>query len=438
VKFKFVFSLASMACVIPFGISHMVIWHAQGHRESPAYWDHLERYPNSYPPAAEAGGMMGRTVMTDDHRQWLRPIIFFAAFVATGVAPLQMQFTPTPSGGAKRPVVGAIRWDAWQDDGRVNAEVERTLGPQKWHSRLPFFAKVTGPDQVSIRGNSQAVMDQEIAYAVQAGLDYWAFVSYSPSSGMSNGLKLYLNSSHKSQIDFCLIIGSPSILLDRSRLVMSFQDSSYQKVLGNRPLLYFFQAQRLVGPDKAFATWEEAKAAFDALRADAMAAGAGNPYIVIQGWSASKDKQFMLNLGADAVGAYAVAGGSTAGSPYSSLADSARSKWEAAKEIGVPVVPLASAGWNRLPRYEAGGVWWEDGPRSNKYYLDPTPAELALHLKDAIDWVCANPAAAPANAVLIYAWNENDEGGWLVPTLKPDGSVDTSRVDALSGVIPSR
>jgi hypothetical protein len=350
----------------------------------------------------------------------------------------RMQSRPTLSGGAQRPVVGAIRWDAWQDDGRVNAEVERTLGPEKWHSRLPFFARVTGSDQVSIRGNSQAIMDQEIAYAVQAGLDYWAFVTYSLNAGMSNGLKLYLNSSRKGQIKFCLIIGSPSVLLDRLRLVMSFQDRSYQKVQGNRPLLYFFQAQRLVGPDKAFATWEEAKAAFDALRADSIAAGTGNPYIVIQGWSTSKDKQFMLRLGADAIGAYAVGGGSTSGSPYSSLADSARSRWEAAKENGVPVVPLASVGWNRLPRYEAGGVWWEDGPRSNKYYFNPIPRELAAHLKDAIEWVRANPAAAPANAVLIYAWNENDEGGWLVPTLKPDGSVDASRVDALSGVIRSR
>jgi hypothetical protein len=46
----------------------------------------------------------------------------------------------------------------------------------------------------------------------------------------------------------------------------------------------------------------------------------------------------------------------------------------------------------------------------------PTAAELSLHLKHALMWVEANPDAASARAILIYAWNENDESGWLVPT----------------------
>ena len=41
----------------------------------------------------------------------------------------------------------------------------------------------------------------------------------------------------------------------------------------------------------------------------------------------------------------------------------------------------------------------------------------------------------PANAVIIYAWNENDEGGWLIPTLKTDGTADTGRVDAAGKVL---
>jgi hypothetical protein len=41
----------------------------------------------------------------------------------------------------------------------------------------------------------------------------------------------------------------------------------------------------------------------------------------------------------------------------------------------------------------------------------------------------------PANAIIIYAWNENDEGGWLIPTWKPDGQSDRSRLDVLSRVL---
>jgi len=33
-------------------------------------------------------------------------------------------------------LVGAIRWDAW-NGGEVTRQVERTLGPKKYHGRLP-------------------------------------------------------------------------------------------------------------------------------------------------------------------------------------------------------------------------------------------------------------------------------------------------------------
>jgi hypothetical protein len=80
-----------------------------------------------------------------------------------------------PPSYAERPLVGAIRWDAWQDNGSVRAAVEKALAPSQWHYRLPFFARITGLNSVQIDGNSQAIMDQEIDYAAKAGIDYWAF-----------------------------------------------------------------------------------------------------------------------------------------------------------------------------------------------------------------------------------------------------------------------
>ena len=38
---------------------------------------------------------------------------------------------------AARPMVGAIRWDAWYGRGSPVSEVEKTLGPKKYHFRLP-------------------------------------------------------------------------------------------------------------------------------------------------------------------------------------------------------------------------------------------------------------------------------------------------------------
>ena len=42
-------------------------------------------------------------------------------------------------------------------------------------------------------------------------------------------------------------------------------------------------------------------------------------------------------------------------------------------------------------------------------------------------WVRSNREVAEAQTIMIYAWNESDEGGWLVPT-KTEG---TARLDAI-------
>src|SRR5450759_2636971 len=89
-----------------------------------------------------------------------------------------------------RPVVGAIRWDAWTG-GDVTRQVERTLGPEKYNARLPWFAEVLSDGAVRIAGGRQEVMDREIGFAVEAGLDYWAFLLYPASNSMSESLRLY-------------------------------------------------------------------------------------------------------------------------------------------------------------------------------------------------------------------------------------------------------
>ncbi len=73
--------------------------------------------------------------------------------------------------------------------------VEFSLGQPQYHFRLPWFARVVGEDKVSINGDAQAVVDQEIAYAARAGLNYWAFVHYwGEAPGMHLALNRYLAS----------------------------------------------------------------------------------------------------------------------------------------------------------------------------------------------------------------------------------------------------
>ncbi|MEQ1842327.1 MAG: hypothetical protein ABL994_18130, partial [Verrucomicrobiales bacterium] len=146
---------------------------------------------------------------------------------------------------ADPPIVGAIRWDGWYGDGGVVTAMEFSLGQPKYHFRLPWFAQVMDDGKVNINGDSQAVMEQEIAYAAQAGLSYWAFLDYlDEAPGMSIGLNRYLASTDRKGVRYCLV--EEGARLDKagtkawSRLVEHFRHPDYQSVLDGRPLLFLF------------------------------------------------------------------------------------------------------------------------------------------------------------------------------------------------------
>ena len=335
------------------------------------------------------------------------------------------------------PVVGVIRWDAWHGDASdVGLTVEKTLAPKHWHYRLPFFGKEIDENTVEVRGNTQEAMDKEIEYAHAGGLDYWAFVVYPEDNALSIGLKQYLSSKKKHLINFCLNLqggwesgGGPEAWPEKvKRYVNYFQEPTYQTVLDGRPLVYLYSVEGLVGSGR-FETWEAARTAFDALREATLAAGIPTPYIVAQGWHPPTLKEQALTLGLDAIGAYASSAGHEAGT-YEALANHTERWWDAFKETGMPIVPLATAGWDMRPRVETPTPWVKGGD-IKKYYEAPQPKELAIHIQRALEWCRQYPDAAEAQAVLIYAWNEFDEGGWLCPTI----SEGTVRLDVLGSVL---
>ena len=57
------------------------------------------------------------------------------------------------------------------------------------------------------------------------------------------------------------------------------------------------------------------------------------------------------------------------------------------------------------------------GPHAESFVVDPTLAELQEHTEDAIEFAIRYEDTVEARAVLISAWNENDEGHWVVPSL---------------------
>jgi len=335
-----------------------------------------------------------------------------------------------------RPIVGAIRWDAWYGEGQHVQAVERSLGPRKFHFRLPFFARVLADDKVKIDGNAPGIMEKEIAYAANAGLNYWAFVDYGDKGDLIIARRRYAAARDKHGLRFCFIEESGRVdaqgVQAWPRLVSFFQDPNYQTVLEGRPLLFVFGCPKKVGR-KEFQTLGDA----------ALAAGGKRPYLVLMGFDPQRDAQDMQALGFDAVSAYA-AGGQYEGEmwSYARLTDHVRNHyWDVCHRYRIPTITFVTTGWDTRPRLEHPVPWIPGTVR-----LDPTPAaeqkplvddvtakpaELAKHLQEALEWTRNHRALNPAHAILMYAWNENDEGGWLIPTL----GEGTARLEALANVL---
>lgn len=329
-----------------------------------------------------------------------------------------------------QPLVGAIRWDAWSG-GRVTETVQKTLGPAKYHARLPWFAEVKGDGEVKVDGGRPAIMEAEIAWAAHAGLDYWAFLLYPGNDGMSVSLRQYLKSPRRHDIGFCLILHNALNVpgeewpQELARVLQLLREPGYVTVLKDRPLVYEFSARH----DDA---WQ---ARFDELRAAARAAGL-EPYYVFMGWKPVSDWAAWSRKGFDAVSHYACCS-ETLGQFADLVRENEEQLWRPAAKARVPYIPLVTTGWNKEPRKDHP-VPWEQGASYLKQTLfipSATPAEIATHLQSALAFVKANPLSCPANAIVLYAWNEHDEGGWLVPTWTPEGRPDTSRLDAIRCVL---
>jgi hypothetical protein len=313
----------------------------------------------------------------------------------------------------------------------VTVQVERTLGPRKYHHRLPWFAEVRDDGTVRIDGGRQEIMDQEIRFAAAAGLDYWAFLLYPESSSMSVALKRYLTSAQRKRIRFCVILHNAFGVSDeqwpaeRDRAVGLLKEPGYQTVLGGRPLVYEFGVRFQGGfPTERFADFRRA----------AQQAGL-NPYCVFMGWNPASDFPNESAKGFDAVSAYAY------GSADATFAELCRGVethyWQNAATAGVPYVPLVTTGWDKRPRKD-NPVSWEQGHSYHQQTVFPstaTPQEISSHLDRALAFVREHGKVCAANAIVIYSWNEHDEGGWLVPTWTPEGSPNTERLDAIGRIL---
>lgn len=331
-------------------------------------------------------------------------------------------------------IAGAIRFDAWYANSGNALESQNSMGPLPYQFRSPINCPAASTQKVVCSG-AQSVMDAEIASAVSGGLKYWGFNQFSPTSALSAGFNLYQSSTHNADINWCWLsdlgfLGSTgNFSTQNAAYVAQFQQANYQKVTvssANRPVFYI-QWNTANFATNWSSNYTNVAASITDLRAKAIAAGLGTPYIIVMSGVPSTAATIMTNIGADAIGGYNSTFTTVLNGTFASLDTQTQTTWATMAATGAPIVPIAMNGWDTIPRNakpEASvGTQYLPYIGIMERYAISTNAELVSHLQAAVTYITGHSAAVPSTLLLIYSWNECSEGGGILPSLgDPTGS----------------
>lgn len=310
---------------------------------------------------------------------------------------------------------GAIRWDAWfSHNGRPDSivtQVEKTLSPAEYHFRAPFFANITSEGNIEMPKYTQEIFDQEMLYAMEAGIDYFAYLWY--DGEMSAARTLHHTSQYRKDVKMaiCLIGSALNSKRTREDVVNSMQKDYYMTVLNGRPLMYYYVNS---GSKNA----EMAKVASDIryYRAKALELGLKEPYAVIMNVSASDVNKAY----GDALSRYSFSG--TSKDTFNDFITRVQNTWIGYQTsgTGTQYVPSLSFGWHAQPRYKNPVSWMTVAEDS--YLPYPTDEEMYNHISYALSFMDhqSTEMFTKINTMIFYAWNEHDEGSWICPTLAVD------------------
>lgn len=347
-----------------------------------------------------------------------------------------------------------IKWDAWYNNTEtVTRQFHEQLSPARWQFRAPWFCQVLGTERITCNGQ-QADVDIEIQAAANAGIKAFAYVWYggnATGAGMSTSLhrgwELHQSSAYKDQTKWCGHVGIDKFGYNPWSNTAGwhancdiwasdyFKRSNYLKV-GGRPVIFISWSQASLVSHFANST-ANTVTAFNYLRSQSIAAGAGDPYIIgmddLSGSITASNVKTWIN--GDAISAYVASSAisypklpQTAAELYTKV----QSYW-AGQQVatGNKTVPIAMLGWDsrpliEMPEFNRGYTPWVG---HQWYYTRGTNAEIANHLQACVNFIGANQPACDSKIFLTYAWNENCEGGTVgMPTLgdPPTGSPPTT------------
>jgi hypothetical protein len=322
-----------------------------------------------------------------------------------------------PSEPGSKATVGAYYFDGWA--GR-NAHADDPNEP--WATNAPTHLTrrmiEEFPEREPIwgwRDDAPAVMERQIDLAADHGVNFFAFCWYWHDNGQAlneqavradplhTGLELFLKARNRHRLKFCLLVANHAGFeikgtthwTSAADYWMPYLQHPQYLTVGGKPLLIIFHPQ---GGDQAGFAYLQGAARKAGLPGVALAGCGGGSaemgythrthYNIIPGYSAGPEMR-----------------------PYAELLQAHREAWKGSREL--PYLPTVTAGWDKRPWEGPHGLNQQQG----WYFPGRTPEQFADFLRDAIQWMDQHAEETTAERiVLIYAWNEFGEGGYIAPT----------------------
>ena len=313
--------------------------------------------------------------------------------------------------------IGAYFFDGWSGKNRYADDPD-----QPWAKNAPthltkrFVEEFQGREPLwGWRGDSQEIVEKQIDLAADNGIDFFLFCWYwrdnkgsintqaIENESLHTQMHMYLKAKNKERLKFALLVanhgGSEIVGADNweaaARYWMKYFKDEQHVTVDGKPLVVIFNSS---GIDKE-STDRMQQVAIDNGFPGLVIAGCGNP---------SPEAGFTHRTHYNIVPGYAAGSEEHA---YSELVEAHKKNWIGTEEM--PYIPEITVGWDKRPWEgpdgRGGGEGW--------YYPDRTPEQVENFVRDAISWMDENPTkTTKERIVLLYAWNENGEGGYLMPT----------------------
>lgn len=362
---------------------------------------------------------------------WSRRLLIVLATAVSSLPATAQVNKSSPSATVPVPsakvTLGAIRWDNWS----LDSPYGQVLADPGLRDRVPYYTERLPNGHLGFPGNTERALNADVHYAKAAGLDYFIFGYYLESAAwgrdasratalnraLTNFVRLPDKLGIKYALNFNLSFPSRDVPMVSAAITKALLGPDYMRANdGSAPV--FFLVNTMGTWLKGLGGEEGAKAALSDLRNRVKVATDQNLYLVALLFNLSETEPVAHKLGFDAVSTYATALGSNGKSlSYASCAALAQKAWQVEAEHGSGgFLPTVTLGWDYRPALRDPQE--KKTRKPNPDWCQPaTDEEWTRQIRGAINQAANNPRNDRFRSVVMYAWNESSEGGWIQPTL---------------------